>query len=110
MKTKLVNNALNYYLENQSELRNELLDFLRIPSISTSEAHQPDILLAADFLVKKLTQLGFEKVISFPTANHPIVYAEKMVDPQKPTVLIYGHYDVQPTDPLDEWNSPIQHN
>jgi len=106
MKTKLVNNALNYYLENQSELRNELLDFLRIPSVSTSEVHQPDLLQAADFLVKKLTQLGFEQVKLFPTAVHPIVYGEKMVNPQKPTVLIYGHYDVQPADPLNEWNSP----
>lgn len=104
-KTK-VTDALNYYHQNQSEFLSELFDFLRIPSISTSEINQGDVQKAAVFLKNKLTELGFEKVKVCSTPMHPIIYAEKIVDPQKPTILVYGHYDVQPPDPLSEWNTP----
>ncbi|MFU8827268.1 MAG: dipeptidase [Brevefilum sp.] len=106
MTTETTNAALNYFHTHQINLQNEFIDFLRIPSVSTSDTHQPDILNAADFLVRKLTEIGFDQVRAFATAKHPIVYAEKLVDPSKPTILVYGHYDVQPPDPLDQWHHP----
>jgi len=106
MKATAINDALQYYKENQEILENELIDFIRIPSISTKESNWPDIHKAAAFLENKLINLGFDRVTTYSTEMHPIVYGEKIVDPQKPTILIYGHYDVQPTDPLDEWNTP----
>lgn len=98
--------ALNYYQVHQDALRNEFVEFLRIPSVSTDEAHKKDILLAANFLVTKLIEIGFENVSAYPTSKHPIIYAEKEVDPQKPTILVYGHYDVQPPDPIEQWQNP----
>lgn len=98
--------ALNYYQENKEYLFQEYLSLLRIPSISTSEVHNQDIQKAADFLVNKLQKIGFKNVMKYPTPCHPIVFGEYIVDPQKPTVLVYGHYDVQPPDPIDEWKTP----
>lgn len=106
MATKFEDNALRYYHEKQSDLEMQLLDFLRIASVSTNETHQPDIQNAANFLVNKLTEIGFDKVKAYSTSMHPIIYGEKIVDPEKPTILVYGHYDVQPPDPLDEWVHP----
>ncbi len=96
--------ALSYYHANDNDLFTQFLEFLRIPSVSTDPTHTGDIQDAAGFLVNKLTGLGLENVQAFQTARHPIVYAGKKVDPQKPTVLIYGHYDVQPPDPVDLWD------
>ncbi len=101
-----INEVLNYYQENNQGLLKEFLDFLRIPSISTSEAHKEDIQAAADFLVSKLKEIGFKNIVKYPTSRHPIIYGEYIVDQQKPTVLVYGHYDVQPPDPVNEWNTP----
>ena len=98
--------TLNFYQENYQDLYQEYLAFLRIPSISTSEKHKDAIQTAADFLVNKMENVGFNNVMKHPTSRHPIVFGEYIVDPQKPTVLIYGHYDVQPPDPIDEWQSP----
>ncbi len=100
-----INDAIAYYTTHYDDLFNQFKQLLRIPSISTSAEHEADVQKAADFLVKKLTEIGLKKVKAYPTSRHPIIYAEYLVDPDKPTVLIYGHYDVQPPDPLDEWTT-----
>lgn len=97
--------ACSYYQLNQEDLFEEFVQFLRIPSISTAEVHKQDIQEAADFLVNKLKQIGLPHVQAIPTPRHPIVYGEYIVDSQKPTLLLYGHYDVQPPDPLDKWET-----
>jgi acetylornithine deacetylase/succinyl-diaminopimelate desuccinylase-like protein len=80
--------------------------FVNIPSVSTDPAHKPDMKRAADFLTQSLKDLGMTNIQIFPTAGHPIVYAEsKNMDPAKKTVLVYGHFDVQPADPLELWKS-----
>ena len=98
--------TLQYYQNNHTKLLNELKDFLRIPSVSTDPTHKADINAAVDFLKNKLVAVGFEDVKIFSTPGHPIVYAEKIVNPESPTLLIYGHYDVQPPDPIDAWQTP----
>ncbi len=84
----------------------ELVAFLKIPSISADSAYNDDVNKAADWLVHQFGKLDMDRVEKFPTPGHPIVYAEKTVDTSLPTVLIYGHYDVQPPDPMELWNSP----
>lgn len=96
----------NYIQENQDRFVAELMDWLRIPSISTDKNFKNDVLCAAEFVAEKLRLAGADKVEICPTAGNPIVYAEKMIDPKLPTVLYYGHYDVQPADPLELWTSP----
>lgn len=83
----------------------ELLALLRIPSVSAKSEHNADMLTCAEAVKQSLLEAGADTVTIYPTAGHPIVYGEKMVDPSKPTVLVYGHYDVQPADPLELWNS-----
>lgn len=78
---------------------NELLDILRIPSVSADPKHKSDMLKMAAILKKKLLQIGLDKAEIMETGGHPVVYGEKTIDPTKPTVLVYGHYDVQPADP-----------
>jgi acetylornithine deacetylase/succinyl-diaminopimelate desuccinylase-like protein len=78
---------------------------LRIPSVSADSRHKEDMLRTAEFLKARLEELGAEKVEICPTEGHPILYGEKIIDPKLPTVLVYGHYDVQPPDPLDLWES-----
>ncbi|MEY3945772.1 MAG: hypothetical protein RJB03_478 [Bacteroidota bacterium] len=84
---------------------NELLDLLRIPSISARTEHQQDMLSCAEAVKKSLLEAGADKAEVISTAGHPIVYGEKIIDPSLPTVLVYGHYDVQPADPLELWHS-----
>ena len=84
----------------------ELREFLRIPSVSAKSEHKPDIERAAHWVAEKLTIAGFKTVQVVPTALHPLVYAESLEAPGKPTILFYGHYDVQPAEPLDLWTSP----
>jgi acetylornithine deacetylase/succinyl-diaminopimelate desuccinylase-like protein len=84
----------------------ELCEFLRIPSISAKTEHKPDIERAAKWVADHLHSAGFKKVEIIPTNLHPLVYAESLEAPGKPTVLLYGHYDVQPAEPLDLWTSP----
>lgn len=87
----------------------QLKEFLAIPSISTLSERQPDIQRAADWLANRLRDLGFDGVEIVPTQRHPVVYGEWLKSPGKPTVAVYGHYDVQPVDPIDEWTSdPFQ--
>ena len=84
----------------------ELCEFLRIPSVSAKSEHKPDVERAAQWVAGKLTSAGFKTVQVIPTNLHPLVYAESLEAPGKPTVLFYGHYDVQPAEPLDLWTSP----
>ena len=91
---------------NKDRFLNELFDFLRIPSVSADSKFQPDMIRAAEYIKEKLLAAGLDKAEIVPTAGHPVVYAEKIVDATLPTVLVYGHYDVQPADPYDLWDSP----
>src|SRR5579862_6753163 len=92
--------------DNQTRLLEELKTFLRIPSISTLPEHRGDSERAAGFVADSLGAAGLENVEVIATAGHPLVYADWMHAPGKPTVLCYGHYDVQPPDPLELWTSP----
>ncbi len=84
---------------------NELLELLRIPSISARTEHKDDMVLCANAVKQRLLEAGADTVTIYSTEGHPVVYGEKIIDPAKPTVLVYGHYDVQPADPLELWNS-----
>jgi acetylornithine deacetylase/succinyl-diaminopimelate desuccinylase-like protein len=95
-----------YIKTNKDRFLNELFEWLRIPSVSADSRHKEDVRKAAEFLKNKFAQAGVDKVEICETKGHPIVYAEKIIDPSKPTVLVYGHYDVQPADPLNLWDSP----
>ena len=95
----------DYIQSNKDRFLNELLDLLKIPSVSANSAHKDDMIRAAEFVKARLVDAGVDKAEICPTTGHPIVYAEKIIDPKKPTVLVYGHYDVQPPDPLDLWHS-----
>lgn len=98
--------TLNKYIKsNNKRFLDELIDFLKIPSISADPAYKSDVKKAADFLAQKMKDAGLNKVRVFKTKGHPIVYGEKIVDKNLPTILVYGHYDVQPPDPLELWNS-----
>src|SRR5580698_7886734 len=90
----------------REEHLNELKEFLRIPSVSTKSEHKPDIEKAAHWVAEKLRGAGLEKIEIAPTKMHPLVYGESLHAPGKPTVLFYGHYDVQPAEPLELWTSP----
>ena len=94
------------YIEaNKERFLEELLDLLRIPSVSADPAFKDDVQKAARFVAEKMTAAGADAVEVIPTAGHPIVYGEKILDPTLPTVLVYGHYDVQPADPVELWTS-----
>lgn len=95
-----------YHETNKDRYLNELLAWLRIPSISADQKFKGDVEKAANYLADQFKTLGMDNVKIYPTKGHPIVYAEKSVSPDVPTVLVYGHYDVQPPDPLDLWSSP----
>jgi acetylornithine deacetylase/succinyl-diaminopimelate desuccinylase-like protein len=98
--------AIEYARTNRDRSLHSLMDMLRIPSISTLPEHIPDMHRAAEWLVQRLTALGFEGARTLPTARHPVVYAEsRKAGPAAQTILFYGHYDVQPTDPLDLWRT-----
>src|SRR5438046_13502 len=84
----------------------ELIEFASIPSVSTDPAHANDVRAAASWVATRLESAGPFVVRTLPTAGNPVVYAEWLGAPGKPTVLVYGHYDVQPADPLDKWLSP----
>src|SRR6266481_5505417 len=84
----------------------ELSEFLRIPSVSAKSEHKPDVERAARWVADHLTGAGFKTVQIIPTNFHPLVYAESLEASGKPTVLFYGHYDVQPAEPLELWTSP----
>ena len=93
------NNNLNRFID-------ELKEFVRIPSISGTLQHREDVRNSACFLQDRMKEIGFDRVKIFDTPGHPIVFGERIEDRRKPTVLIYGHYDVQPVDPLEMWVTP----
>src|SRR3984957_13123963 len=97
---------LPYIESHREEHLNDLKEFLRIPSVSTKTEHKPDIERAAQWLSQQLKPAGMEKVEIVPTKMHPLVYGESPQRPDRPTVLFYGHYDVQPPEPLELWTSP----
>ena len=100
-----IEKALDFYQANYAHLFQEFMHLLQIPSVSTAEAHKEDIQQAAQFLVNKLVELGFSNIKAHPTSRHPIIVGEYIVNPEKPTILIYGHYDVQPPDPIEQWKT-----
>ena len=95
-----------YLEENKQRSLDELLELLRIPSVSADSKFKGDVRRAAEFVRDKLAAAGLDQAALHETPGHPIVYAEKLVDPARPTVLVYGHYDVQPADPYELWQSP----
>lgn len=95
----------DYQEKNKDRFLNEMLDLLRIPSVSAKSEHKADMQKCADAVKKSLLAAGCDKAEVMPTDGHPAVYGEKIIDPSKPTVLVYGHYDVQPAEPLELWHS-----
>lgn len=95
-----------YIAANSPRFLDELVDLLKIPSVSADPAYKEEVVKAAEFVKEKLIASGVDHAEICATAGFPIVYGEKIVDPAAPTILIYGHYDVQPADPLELWDSP----
>jgi acetylornithine deacetylase/succinyl-diaminopimelate desuccinylase-like protein len=95
----------DYQEKNKDRFLNELLELLRIPSVSAKTEHKEDMMRCAEAVKQRLLEAGVDKAEIYPTEGHPVVYAEKIIDPSKPTVLVYGHYDVQPAEPLELWKS-----
>ena len=95
-----------YLNENQDRFLEEYLDFLRIPSVSSLPEHAPDVAQAAEWVAKRMRKAGIENVEIMQTGGHPVVYGDSMHAEGKPTILIYGHFDTQPVDPIDLWRSP----
>lgn len=98
--------ALQYAHANRERFLEELIDFVRIPSVSTDPERKGEMQAAAEWVANQLRELGFSGVQIFPTAGHPIVFGEMIHKPGAPVILIYGHYDVQPAEPLELWDSP----
>ena len=98
--------ASDFIQQNKENFLGELIDLLKIPSVSADSKFKADVAKAAEFIKQKMIEAGVDSAEICPTDGHPIVYGEKIVDPSLPTVLVYGHYDVQPPDPLDLWDSP----
>lgn len=101
-----MSNVQEYIDRNIKNFENELFELLRIPSVSTDSKRKGDVKKAADFLVNQLQEIGLDNVTLHETAGHPIITADKISQSARPTVLIYGHYDVQPSDPDDLWDTP----
>jgi acetylornithine deacetylase/succinyl-diaminopimelate desuccinylase-like protein len=95
----------DYQAENKQRFLDELLELLRIPSVSAKSEHKQDMIKCAESIKNRLIEAGADNVKLYETAGHPVVYGEKIIDPSLPTVLVYGHYDVQPPEPLELWNS-----
>src|ERR1700676_903551 len=98
--------AVDFARNNQPRFLEELKTLLRIPSISTLDEDKGDVRKAADFVAAELQRIGMNNVEIVPTKGHPLLYADWLHAPGKPTVLMYAHYYVQPPDPLDEWQTP----
>lgn len=107
IKRKLLMNKTQAYIaKNKERFLEELLDLLRIPSVSADISFSADVNRTAEEVAKRLTEAGAENIEICQTAGYPIVYADKIIDRSLPTVLVYGHYDVQPADPIGLWDSP----
>ncbi|MDZ7741884.1 MAG: dipeptidase [Bacteroidota bacterium] len=97
--------ALRFIEENKDRFLSELFDLIRIPSISSEKEHKGDMIKAAEYWKEAILKAGADKAEIYETAGNPIVYGEKIIDPSLPTVIVYGHYDVMPVDPIDLWNT-----
>ena len=95
----------NYIEENKERFLDELFDLIRIPSISSESEHKPDMYKAAEYWKKAMLDAGVDKAEVFETNGNPVTYGEKIIDPKLPTVLVYGHMDVMPVDPLELWKT-----
>ena len=105
--TNQLTTALSYAQEHKDQILDELIEFVRIPSVSTDPEKKTEMQRAAQWVANQMHSLGFENVKILPTALHPVVYGESLrAGSDKPTVLIYGHYDVQPAEPLELWGTP----
>ena len=98
--------AKTYIEKNKERFLDELIELLKIPSISADSAYKKDVLKTAEAVKKQLAKAGCDSVEICETPGYPIVYGEKIIDKKLPTILVYGHYDVQPPDPLNLWDSP----
>lgn len=101
-----MNNLKSYVQENKDRFINELIELLKIPSISADPNYKKDVIKTAEAVKSSLEKAGCDKVEICETPGYPVVYGEKMIDVKLPTVLVYGHYDVQPADPIELWDSP----
>lgn len=95
----------DYINTHKDRFLEELFELLRLPSVSADSAFKNDVIATAELIAKQLEKAGCDHVKIYPTAGNPIVYGEKLINPDLPTVLVYGHYDVQPADPIDLWDS-----
>src|SRR5574344_1124339 len=98
-------NIKNYIKENENRFLEQLFGLIRIPSISSESAHKPDMIRAAEYWRDSILAAGADKAEVMPTEGNPIVYGEKIIDKALPTVLVYGHYDVMPVDPIELWKT-----
>jgi len=97
---------INKYIEeNKNRFLDELFGLLRIPSISSIAEHKPDMIKCAEYWKDQILKAGADKAVVMPTDGNPVVYGEKIIDPKAPTVLVYGHYDVMPVDPIELWET-----
>jgi len=97
---------INEYIKiHQERFLNELFDLIRIPSVSSLEKHKPDMQMAAEYWKKILLEAGTDHATIYPTPGNPVVYAERIIDPTKSTILVYAHMDVMPADPIEKWVS-----
>lgn len=94
-----------YLADNRQRFMDELFELIRIPSISAQSVHKSDMVRCAEWLATSLKKAGADRAEVMPSEGNPVVYAEKIIDPKKPTVLVYGHYDVMPVDPVELWDS-----
>ena len=101
-----MNTIQTYIKDNKERFLNELIELLKIPSISADSTYKKDVLRTADFVLDSLKKAGCDKVEICETPGYPIIYGEKIIDKNLPTILVYGHYDVQPADPINLWHSP----
>ena len=101
-----MNNTQDYINKNKDKFLTEIIELLKIPSVSADPAFKKEVLRTADFIADELKNCGADNVEICQTAGYPIVYGDKIIDSNLPTVLVYGHYDVQPADPLELWDSP----
>jgi acetylornithine deacetylase/succinyl-diaminopimelate desuccinylase-like protein len=99
-------NTQQFIKDNKERFLSELIDLLKIPSVSADPKHKQDLVHTAEEVIDRLLEAGVDVAEKYETPGHPIVYAEKIFNPALPTVLVYGHYDVQPADPLGLWDSP----
>src|SRR5690349_10331213 len=103
----MLNSALEHARANREQYREQLFELLRIPSISTLPEHKGDITRAAEWLAENLRSAGLQNVQVMQTQGNPVIYADWMAaGPEAETILVYGHYDVQPVDPVDLWETP----